>query len=93
MTEAAVAEKPTRTRGRPRPEETIVRDDTALAKIREQGGTTTRNKLHESLGGDAAGVKISQAYLSLVRLRTAGLVERTRDGSQHVWKLTSKAAG
>jgi uncharacterized membrane protein len=79
-----VAETEAPRRGRPRPEETIQRDQRALVVIREQGGSTTRNRLQEALGGD---VKLSQAYLTLWRLRSQGLVERVREGTEHVWKL------
>jgi hypothetical protein len=74
-------------RGRPRPEETIQRDEKALEVIREQGGSTTRNKLQEALGGEQAGVKLSQAYLTLWRLRSQGKLVRERQGTEHVWRL------
>lgn len=88
MTEATAETQERPRRGRPRPEETIERDTRALELIRTGGGTTTRNKLQEALGGEAAGVKLSQAYLTLWRLRQQGKLERVREGTEHVWRLT-----
>jgi hypothetical protein len=81
-----VTEQETPRRGRPRPEETIRRDEQALEVIRAQGGTTTRNRLKDALGDN---VKLSQAYLTLWRLRAQGKLERVREGTEHVWKLKS----
>jgi predicted Rossmann fold nucleotide-binding protein DprA/Smf involved in DNA uptake len=66
-------------RGRPRPNETVERDERVLTAIGEQ--SLTRDELATALSLSPA-----QTYLSLHRLRSDGKVERTRDGSQHRWR-------
>jgi predicted ArsR family transcriptional regulator len=70
-----------RPRGRPRPQETIDRDQAILAYLTEHG-PTTRNAVAEALG-----LSKTVAYLSLDRLRREG---RTRlcgpaGGPDAVW--------
>jgi len=73
-------------RGRPRPNETVERDEKVLAAIGDK--SLTRDELATALSLSPA-----QTYLSLHRLRANGKVERTRDGSQHRWRqLTATAA-
>lgn len=57
-----------RPRGRPRPQETIDRDNAVLAHLR-LNGPLTRNQIAESLGEDKGKV-----WLALDRLRRGGLV-------------------
>lgn len=57
-----------RPRGRPRPAETVQRDEAILSLLRRDGAQT-RNQIAEQLG-----VEKVKAYLSLDRLRRAGLV-------------------
>lgn len=90
MTEAPVAETETETaapktgRGRPRPENTVQRDEAVLAKLREAGAEgMTRDQLAEKLA-----VQSSHAYLSLFRLHRDGLVRRSAGGAvgtSHRW--------
>lgn len=56
-----------RPRGRPRPQETIARDRAILEHLNEHG-PTSRNAVAEALG-----LSKTVAYLSLDRLRRAGL--------------------
>lgn len=69
-------------RGRPRPAATIERDQVVLTMVDPTSGTT-----REALAA-ALGVSPGQAYLSLHRLRAAGLVRRERQGPSHSWFLT-----
>lgn len=57
-----------RPRGRPRPAETVQRDQAVLELLRHDGAQT-RNQIAEKLGAEK--VKV---YLSLDRLRREGLV-------------------
>lgn len=75
-----------RPRGRPRPQETIERDNKIMELLRERG-PLTRNALAEAL--DTPPVKI---WLALDRLRKAGLV-RTCDQAQGSGKLWSSKVG
>lgn len=60
--------KEKRPRGRPRPQETVRRDNLVRQHL-SINGPMTRNQLAESLG-----LSLSLTYLSLSRLRVAGLV-------------------
>lgn len=73
--------KERRPRGRPRPTETIQRDETILGYL-EDHGQATRNHLAEVLGLDK-----TQTYLSLSRLRAAGLIRKCVDKTTNavVW--------
>lgn len=59
-----------RPRGRPRPDETVQRDETILKVLREHG-PQSRNSLADLIGMDEDRTKV---YLSLRRLRDQGLV-------------------
>lgn len=59
-----------RPRGRPRPDETVRRDEVVLAVLREHG-PLSRNDLADMLGMDEDRTKV---YLSLRRLRDQNLV-------------------
>lgn len=73
-----------RRRGRPRPDETIERDEKVLKLLQEQGAQT-RNDIAEALG---MGTTI--AYLSLDRLRRQGKVRKCAGtGASTLW--TSEA--
>lgn len=82
---AAETTATTARRGRPRPQSTIDRDQQVL------GALTADGKTREDLV-TTTGLTKTQVYLSLYRLRTQGLVERSRDGGKHVWKQTAPAA-
>jgi len=81
--EAAAATAPRR--GRPRPQETIQRDEQVLQALGAEG--KTREDLVTTTGLTA-----NQVYLSLWRLRKNGQAERSRDNGKHVWKATAPAA-
>lgn len=68
-------------RGRPRPEDTIERDDRILELLSKRG-PHTRNEIAERLG-----ISFSLTYLALDRLRRAGRVKRClqTDGGTSVW--------
>lgn len=72
-----------RPRGRPRPDETIERDEVVLKTLREQG-PKTRNELADMLGMDD---QLPKVYLSLNRLRQQRLVCTCapRAGSDMLW--------
>ena len=67
-------------RGRPRPGITIERDAQTMALL--EGGPVTKTELAAKLG-----VKDTEAYLSLHRLKTQGIARRVRSGSTHTWEL------
>lgn len=73
-----------RPRGRPRPQETIARDAEVLRVIEELGGSATKRAVV-----DALGVDLGLAYLSLIRLRRAGRIERVPGGNptRPVWRI------
>jgi uncharacterized membrane protein len=64
-----------RPRGRPRPQETIERDNKILKYLRENGART-RNDLAEVLGEER-----SKVWLALDRLRSQGLVRMCASAS------------
>lgn len=70
-----------RPRGRPRPDETVERDEMILAALRELG-PQTRNTLAERFS-----LPVTQVYLSLDRLRRRGEVRICADtnGPGSVW--------
>lgn len=70
-----------RPRGRPRPQETIDRDQAVLAHLR-QAGAQSRNQLSEALELDK-----TKTYLALDRLRRAHLVRTCADtaGPTTLW--------
>lgn len=68
-------------RGRPRPQETIKRDESVRKQL-QTGGAQTREEVAQSLG-----IKSSHAYLSLIRLRRDGLADRGDGDSQGKWLL------
>lgn len=76
-TPAAQSEETGARRGRPRPDNTVQRDEQVFEQL---GEPRTRGQLVELTQLDARAV-----YLSLHRLRTAGRIQRTRDGANHVW--------
>lgn len=67
-----------RPRGRPRPAETIQRDETILGYL-EDHGQATRNEIAQALGLDK-----TKTYLSLSRLRAAGLIRKCVDRANDV---------
>jgi predicted ArsR family transcriptional regulator len=73
-----------RGRGRPRPTETIDRDQQTLELLSR--GPLTRKELADRLG-----VNLNLAYLTLDRLRELGRVRRTTggrgDGRTYTWEL------
>lgn len=84
MTEATPAETPTDGRGRPRPAETIARDEQVLAALTAAGAEgLTRPNL-------AAATELpgNQVYLSLYRLKRDG--KAVRDGG--AWKAVQPVA-
>ena len=72
----------TKPRGRPRPQETIDRDNRILEHLRANGAQT-RNAL-----ADALNEPRTKVWLSLDRLRKDGLVRKctsSGEGSEMVW--------
>lgn len=67
-------------RGRPRPETTIARDAEVYRRL--EAGPATKVQLAE-----ATGLKESEVYLSLHRLKKDGKIRRVRNGSSHTWEL------
>ncbi len=65
-----------RPRGRPRPAETIERDEKVLALLRRNPDGLTRNAIAEALD-----VNTSVTWLALDRLRRAGAVEKVDAGA------------
>lgn len=81
--EATATETTTARRGRPRPEDTIARDQQVLEALAEP-------KSREDLVA-ATGLTANQVYLSLWRLRKEGKAQRDRQGAKHVWsKVTAE---
>ena len=75
--------------GRPRPQDTIERDKKVYDALLAHGKPATRNEVAEM-----AGIKSSFAYLSLIRLRSDGLVQRGAAGGEgaasHTWVALAK---
>lgn len=69
-------------RGRPRPEETIRRDELVLSFLRDQ--PLSRNRVWEKLS-ETETVSPSQVWLSLDRLRRAGKVKLCQGIGERVW--------
>lgn len=69
MTEEAAA--PTQTRGRPRPDETVARDERVFAHI-QSAGAQTRAQIATALEMEG-----NQVYLSLYRLHRDGKIQRS----------------
>jgi predicted transcriptional regulator len=76
MTETAT---PTR-RGRPRPDDTIERDNQVLKALQSSDKPLTRNELAAQLGLDGKIV-----YLSLYRLSRGGQITRGTEGRGQAW--------
>lgn len=72
-------------RGRPRPQDTIARDNQVTSTLQQAVAPLTRNDIASALG-----ITSEAAYLSLHRLRQAGQVKRSRrEDGQHVWQATT----
>lgn len=69
-------------RGRPRPEETIRRDERVLSLLR--GQSMSRNRIWEKLS-ETETVSPSQVWLSLDRLRKEGKVKLCQGIGERVW--------
>lgn len=74
-------------RGRPRPQDTIARDDQVLAAVPEDGTGVTRTQL-----AAATQLAPNAIYLSLYRLQRDKRIERARENGAHVWKRVSTDA-
>ena len=77
---APASEETARRRGRPRPDETINRDELVLTRLREAGVAMTRDEVAQ-----AAELTPAKAYLSLWRLRRDGHVQRVHQDGKHRW--------
>lgn len=78
-------------RGRPRPAETIRRDETILAMLKENPDGLARNDIAEAMG-----LNKSRTYLSLDRLRRDGLARMVRSETSQadkdaLWVATEEA--
>lgn len=82
--QAPTEDTATRRRGRPRPSETIQRDELVLTRLREASKPLTREET-----ATAAELTPSLAYLALWRLRKNGLVKRTHENGKHVWSVVA----
>lgn len=79
-----MTEKEKAPRGRPRPQDTISRDDKIL-KLLSESGPKTRNDVSEALD-----ISHSLTYLSLDRLRRNGHVRRClQDDGSSVWSTAT----
>jgi transposase len=70
-----------RRRGRPRPQETILRDDRIVRILRDVSQGLTKYELAEILR-----VSPSVVYLALRRLKAADRVRHVSVGKRHSWK-------
>lgn len=73
-----------RRRGRPRPQETIERDEQVHATIAGSGAGLTREEIAANTG-----LSSKLVYMSLYRLRTAGRIARRYEDGRHVWAATA----
>lgn len=69
-------------RGRPRPQDTIKRDESVLQVLKDKG-PMTRDEAATALG-----VKSSHVYLSLIRLRRDGLAVRGEGDTAGKWAVS-----
>lgn len=72
-----------RGRGRPRPDFTKERDEQVFYAL-HVNGPTGRKQLAEMFN-----VNVNIIYMSLVRLRRVGRVEKIRDGKRHLWAVAA----
>ncbi len=76
-------------RGRPRPQNTIERDEQVYKALHAHGQPATRSQLVEKLN-----MKSSHVYLSLIRLRRDGYVRRVAAGTEnagsHTWEALNR---
>lgn len=70
-----------RRRGRPRPQETIQRDDQLVQVLQKSGESMTKYELAKVLR-----VSPSIVYLALRRLKADGRVRHVSIGKRHSWK-------
>lgn len=89
VTEAPASTEEQARRGRPRPAQTIERDQQVFDKIGENG--STRDELVKVFAEGESPLSPAAVYLSLYRLRTAGRIQRVRDGAVHRWQRTNAA--
>lgn len=68
-------------RGRPRPLETIERDEQVYAALAQE--QRSREDLAKQFG-----VNLNIIYMSLIRLRRDGRVHKVRSGKYHLWTQT-----
>jgi hypothetical protein len=78
---AAGEDKPKSGRGRPKSADVQARDERVYDALAVEPGQT-RAQLEEKLG-----LSGNDAYMSLFRLRTAGRIERRRNGGAHTWHV------
>lgn len=71
-----------RGRGRPRPADTVNRDEQVFAAL----ALAPRGR--EDLAREF-GVNLNIIYMSLIRLRKQGRVQPVRDGKYHLWTQTN----
>lgn len=81
--EPVADDKPKTGRGRPKSADVKERDERVYDALVVEP-SQTRAQLEEKLG-----LTGNDAYMSLFRLRTAGRVERIRQGGNHSWRPTS----
>jgi DNA-binding transcriptional ArsR family regulator len=78
----------TEKRGRPRPQDTVARDEAVAQLVREKG-PLSRTQIAEQMG-----ITPSIAYMSLFRLRRDGYVRRAAgaggDAKSHTWEIVNK---
>lgn len=86
MTEPEAPEAPTR-RGRPRPQETLDRDEQVFKQVEMAPEGTTRDAVAAALG-----IGANQVYLSFYRLKRDGRIQRVAGASRHTWTVVSEGA-
>jgi site-specific DNA-cytosine methylase len=72
----------TASRGRPRPQETIERDNVVLSVITEP---LSRDAIAQRLAEAGTAVTPKAVYLSLWRLQRSGKITRSRESGTHLW--------
>lgn len=77
-------------RGRPRPEETIQRDERVVRILSR--GPMSRNRLWQALKEEEPSVTSSQVWLSLDRLRNLGRVRLCQGIGERVWTTRSNCS-
>jgi len=83
MSEPSPPDAPTTRRGRPRPDETVQRDEAVFGQVQAAGAEgVTRDKVAADIG-----LQPNQVYLSFFRLKRDGRIVRSSGTGRAIWTV------